>query len=280
MLLDLAHDVDGRSADAYDVDGRPRIAKLDALRGSGNRVGALVRHNLIMRRRDPGQMISYIVMPMVLMLFLKPLYIRAVDGGATQVVTGLMVMFSVFAIAIAGSSILVERQWQTWDRLRSSRASATELLLGKTIPIFLIMVIQQAILLTYGCLVIGLPIPPTVGYVALAILVWAFALLALGAALATIARSLGELSVVADVGALLVSSLGGALVPVAILPGWAQAAAHASPGFWAMELMQRAVAGDGEGMLLPAAILLAIGVAAGTFAVRRLTRGWGRTRLL
>lgn len=280
MLLDLAHDVDGRRPGAVDVTNRPRVGKLDATRASGNRVGALVRHNLIMRRRDPGQMISYIVMPMVLMLFLKPLYIRAVDGGATQVVTGLMVMFSVFAIAIAGSSILVERQWQTWDRLRSSRASATELLLGKTIPIFLIMVIQQAILLTYGCLVIGLPIPPTVGYVALAILVWAFALLALGAALATIARSLGELSVVADVGALLVSSLGGALVPVAILPGWAQAAAHASPGYWAMELMQRAVAGDGEGMLLPAAILLTIGLAAGTFAVRRLTRGWGRTRLL
>lgn len=261
-------------------DVRPAPGALDAVRASGNRVGALVKHNVVMRLRDPGQMISYLVMPMVLMVFLKPLYVRAVEGGATQVVTGLMVMFSVFAIAIAGSSILVERQWQTWDRLRSSRASATELLLGKTIPIFLIMVMQQAVLLAYGCLVIGLPIPPSIGYVALAILVWAFALLALGAALATIARSLGELSVVADVGALLVSSLGGALVPVAILPGWAQAAAHVSPGYWALELMQRSIAGDGGGMLLPAAILLALGVAAGAFAVRRLTRGWGRTRLL
>lgn len=284
MLLDLASDVPAPVATsrvaAPEVDAGPRPSRLDALRGSGHRIGALVRHNVTMRLRDPGQMISYLVMPMVLMLFLKPLYVRAVDGGATQVVTGLMVMFSVFAIAIAGSSILVERHWQTWDRLRSSRASATELLLGKTIPIFAIMVVQQSILLTYGCLVIGLPIPPTVGYVALAVLVWAFALLALGAALATIARSLGELGVVSDVGALLVSSLGGALVPVAILPGWAQAAAHASPGYWALELMQRAVAGDGRGMVLPAAILLAVGVAAGAFAVRRLTRGWGRTRLL
>jgi len=280
MLRDLERDVDVRPVVARAAQVRPTPGALDALRESGNRIGALVKHNVVMRLRDPGQMISYLVMPMVLMVFLKPLYVRAVEGGATQVVTGLMVMFSVFAIAIAGSSILVERQWQTWDRLRSSRASATELLLGKTIPIFLIMVMQQAVLLTYGCLVIGLPIPPSIGYVALAILVWAFALLALGAALATIARSLGELSVVADVGALLVSSLGGALVPVAILPGWAQAAAHVSPGYWALELMQRAIAGDGGGMLLPAAILLALGVAAGAFAVRRLTRGWGRTRLL
>lgn len=265
---------------ALEVDARPRVGAPNAVRESANRIGALVRHNVIMRLRDPGQMISYVVMPMVLMLFLKPLYIRAVDGGTTQVVTGLMVMFSVFAIAIAGSSILVERQWQTWDRLRSSRASATELLLGKTIPIYLIMVVQQSILLVYGCLVIGLPVPPTVGYVAVAILVWAFALLALGAALATIARSLGELSVVSDVGALLLTSLGGALVPISILPGWAQAAAHASPGYWALELMQSAVAGDGAAMILPVGILLTLGLAAGAFAVRRLTRGWGRTRLL
>lgn len=280
MLLDQAPDVRTPPAHASDVALPLRPGVIDRMRGSSGRIGALVRHNVTIRLRDPGQMISYVVMPMVLMLFLKPLYIRAVDGGATQVVTGLMVMFSVFAIAIAGNSILIERHWQTWDRLRSSRASASELLLGKTIPIFGIMVVQQTVLLTYGCLVIGLPIPPHVAYVALAILVWAFALLALGAALATIARSLGELSVASDVGALVLSSLGGALVPVAILPGWAQAAANASPGYWALQLMQSAVAGDGEAMLMPIVILLALGLAAGLFAVRRLTRGWGRTRLL
>lgn len=260
--------------------GTELIPAAQGRRDAAYRVGALVRHNLLIRLRDPGQTISYLVMPMVLMLFLKPLYIRAVDGGATQVVTGLMVMFSVFAIAIAGNSIMVERQWQTWDRLRASRAGAAELLLGKTIPIFLIMVLQQSILLTYGCFVIGLPIPPNVALVAGAIAVWAFALLALGAALATLARSLGELSVIADVGALVLSSLGGALVPIVLLPGWAQAAAHASPGYWALELMQHAVAGDGAAMLLPAGVLLGLGLVAGIFAVRRLTRGWGRSRLL
>ena len=98
---------------------------------------------MTIRLRDPGQMISYLVMPMVLMVVLKPLYIRAVRGGTVQVVTGLLVMFSVFAIAIAGSSILAERQWHTWDRLRQTRASATEMLIGKILPIFVIMLLQQ-----------------------------------------------------------------------------------------------------------------------------------------
>jgi ABC-2 type transport system permease protein len=244
------------------------------------RIAAVVRHNTRMRLRDPGQMISYIVMPMVLMLVLKPLYVRAVEGGATQVATGLMVMFSVFAIAIAGNSIIIERTWKTWDRLRATKASATELLLGKTIPIFVVLVVQQSVLLLYGCLVIGLPIPHSVGFVLLAIGVWGFTLLAIGAALAAYVRSQGELSVVSDVGALTLSSLGGALVPLTIMPGWAQAAAHVSPGYWALSMMQAAIRGDATATLVPVAVLMAMGLVAGIFAVRRLTRGWGRSRLI
>lgn len=260
MILDVAH----------------RRSAFDTL----YRVAALAKHNTTIRLRDPGQMISYIAMPMVLMLVLRPLYVRAVDGGTTQVATGLMVMFSVFAISIAGNSILAERTWRTWDRLRATRAPATELLLGKTIPIFVVMVVQQTILLSYGCLVIGMPVPASLGHVAFAIVVWSFTLLSIGALLAAVVRSHGELSVISDVGALTLSSLGGALVPLSIMPAWAQVAAHVSPGYWALSMMQAAIRGDTAGTLAPAGVLMAIGLVAGTFAVRRLTRGWGRSRLL
>jgi ABC-2 type transport system permease protein len=263
-----------------DTPAPPVAANTAGVRGSAYRIWAIARHNLLIRLRDPGQMISYLVMPMVLMVVLKPLYIRAVQGGAVQVVTGLLVMFSVFAIAIAGNSILVERHWHTWDRLRQSRASATEMLLGKTIPIFVLMLFQQSVLFCYGCVVIGIPVPDSLGYVALAIVVWAFSLLAMGAALATVARSLGELGVISDVGALVLSSLGGALVPLSILPGWASVLAHVSPGYYALSMMQAAVRGDAAGVLEPAGILFALGLLAGAYAVRRLARGWGRTRLL
>ena len=55
------------------------------------RVAALAQHNLLLRLRDPGQFLSYLVMPMVLMLVLKPVYERAIPGGATQVATGLLI---------------------------------------------------------------------------------------------------------------------------------------------------------------------------------------------
>jgi ABC-2 type transport system permease protein len=250
------------------------------VRDSAYRIGAIARHNAIIRRRDPGQMIAYIVMPMILMPVLKPLYIRAVPGGTTQVVTGLLVMFSVFALGVAGNSILVERNWQTWDRLRQTRATSAEILIGKIIPMFIVMYVQQAILLVYGAFVIGLPLPRSIGFVALFVAVWAFCLLAVGAALATVARSSGELGVISDVGAMVLSSLGGALVPLAILPGWAQAAAHASPGYWALDMVRAAISGDTRQVLVPGAVLAGLGLLAGIVATRRLTRGFGRARML
>jgi ABC-2 type transport system permease protein len=263
------------------VDATPLPARgPDALAGSLHRVGVLARHNTLLRLRDPGQAISYVVMPMVLMLVLKPLYVRAVEAGTTAAATGLLVMFSVFAIAIAGNSVMIERTWHTWDRVRVTRATPAELLAGKVIPIFVLMVGQQVILLLYGCLVIGMPFPAAPHLVALAIAVWAFALLSMAALLAAVVRSQGELSMICDVGALTISAVGGALAPLALMPDWLQVVAHLSPGFWALTMLQAAVAGDAVAMVLPIAVLLTLGLVTGAFAARRIARGWGRSRLL
>lgn len=258
----------------------PRRRVRAALGESAHRVAALASHNALLRLRDPGQAISYLVMPMVLMLVFKPLYVRAVEAGAVQAVTGMLVMFSVFAIAIAGNSIMIERTWRTWDRMRASRATSTELLLGKVLPIFALMVAQQVILLGYGCLVIGLPVPRAPLLVAAAIAVWAFALLSVAALLASVVRSQGDLSMVCDIGALALSSIGGALVPLALMPEWLQVLARFSPGYWALAMLQAAVRGDAGGVLGPAAVLLALGLVTGVLAARRISRGWDRSRLL
>lgn len=244
------------------------------------RTGLMAKHNALLRLRDPGQLISYIVMPMLLMLVFKPLYVTALKSGTLQAVTGPLVMFSVFALSIVGNSIMVEREWRTWDRLRVTRASRAELLLGKTLPAFVILLLQQSVLLVFGCLVIGLPVPPTMGWIMLAVAVWGFTLLALGSALATIVRSRGDLGMVSDLGAMLVSALGGALVPVSLMPSWAQHIAPVSPGYWAMSLLHAAIDGDASRMLRPALVCLAIGLACGAFATYRLSRGWGRSHLL
>ncbi|MEV0850149.1 ABC transporter permease [Streptomyces sp. NPDC049954] len=244
------------------------------------RVRLLVWHNTVLRLRDPGQLISYIVLPMVLMTVLKPVYVTALKGGEVQAVTGPLVMFSVFALSIVGNSILVEREWHTWDQLRASRAGRAELLLGKTLPVLVLLVLQQVLLLLFGVATIGLSIPGSMGWIVLAVVIWGLTLLTVGAALATVVRSRGDLGLVSDIGAMAVSSLGGALAPVSLMPGWAQHIAPASPGYWAMSLLRTAIDGDPGGMVRPALVCLGIAAAAGALATYRLARGWGRSHLL
>jgi ABC-2 type transport system permease protein len=78
----------------------------------------------------------------------------------------------------------------------------------------------------------------------------------------------------------MLTTLGGAFVPVSMFPGWLQAVAPASPGYWALSMLQAALRGDVSATLQRAALLLGIGLVAGTFACWRLSRGWGRTTML
>ena len=110
--------------------------------------------------------------------------------------------------------------------------------------------------------------------------VWGFALLGMGAMLATIVRSRGDLFVACDVGALLISSIGGAILPVDLMPSWAQAVTRFSPGTYGLSMLRSAVQGDFAGTWQPALVGLAIGLVCGTVATFRLAHGWGRSHLV
>lgn len=244
------------------------------------RICALARHNALLRLRDPGQFLSYLLMPMLGMLALKPLYLRAIPGGTTQVATGLLVMFSALALHIVGAATLTERGWHTWDRLRATHATIPELLLGKAIPVYGVLLLQQSILVTFAIAVVGLRPSGVYWLLPVAIAAWGVTLLALGSALAAIVRSHGELHAICDIGALVVTTIGGALVPVTLFPPWLQAAAPFSPGYWALSMLQSALRGEVADTLTAAALLLAIALLAGTFACWRLSRTWPRATLL
>ncbi|MFC5829484.1 ABC transporter permease [Nonomuraea insulae] len=236
------------------------------------RIAVLAGHNVLLRRRDPAHFVSYLVMPMVLMLIFKGML-----GEATQAVTGLLVMFSVLSMADVATASLTERTWHTWERLRATRARIPEILIGKALPVFGVLVVQQAVLLVFGVLAVGMRPAGPLWPLALAVVAWCFALLCVGTAIAAVVRSQGELSTLCNIAALSVSALGGALVPYALMPSWAQAVAPISPGYWATTMLQAAVRGDVAGTAGPAAVLAGLGLVAGAFACWRFGRGWSRT---
>jgi ABC-2 type transport system permease protein len=250
----------------------------------GGRVSALIRLNTTLLLREPGPVISRLVMPLVLIAVLHPLYKAALvgaglDAGIQQVVAGILVMFSLLALSIVGSAILTERSWRTWDRLRATPAASWELLVGKAVPAFGVLVVQQVVVLGFAAALFGLNVTD-LGLLSIAVLSWVLALLCIGMALGAIARSHSELAIFYDNGGLALTTLGGALVPLAMMPGWAQALAPLSPGYWAMDSYRSALSGNVSSLLQDVTVLLALAAAAGGLATWRITRGWGRAKLI
>ena len=248
------------------------------------RMTALVRHNATLMLREPGPVISRLVQPLVLITLMHPLYAAALaaegaQAGTVQVVTGMLVMFSLLALSVVGTSIMTERSWRTWDRLRSTRARAAELLGAKAVPAFALLIALQAEVIGFGVAAFGLCVPDP-GLLLLAVTSWALALLGIGMALGAVLRSQSELHVAYDIGGILFSALGGALIPSAELPGWARMIAPASPGDWAMGALRSALRGQATATVRDAAVLAGVAVAACALTAWRMSRSSPRSRLL
>jgi ABC-2 type transport system permease protein len=116
---------------------------------------ALVRHNTTLLLREPGPLLSRMVLPLAFLVTLRPLYTAAQDqsAGTTQAVLAALVTFSSLAMSIVGASVLNERVWHTWNRLRAAALRPAEILAGQGIPVLGALLAQQAVILGFGVLV-------------------------------------------------------------------------------------------------------------------------------
>lgn len=246
-----------------------------------HRTAALIRHNVILMVREPGPLASRMTLPLVFLILLHPLYEQAQGRGhgVAQAVIATLVTFSLLALSIVGGSLLSERIWHTWERLRATAAHPVEILLGKAVPAITALLAQQAVVIGFGVAALGL----TVGSVPLlvvALLAWTITLVSLGAAIGLIARSMSAMSACYDIGGMILSSLGGALVPLAAMPVWVRHVAPASPGYWAVSALTAAFRGDPGRTFTASAVLLGFALAAGLAAAIRASHGWGRSAAL
>ncbi len=207
-------------------------------------------------------MVGYVVMAVLLMTATRPMYSalgHLIAGlpalGIDQAAAGMAVMFSLFALKVVGAHLLNERTWNTWDRLRATPAPFGEILFGKALPLYGAIVVQQAVLFGFAAVVFGLS--PRAGWWALVLcgLGWSACVLLLGTAASTLARTPAQLSAAGDISAMLTSVLAGALVPVALLPGWLHHLAPISPGYWAMQAYRAALIGPASAMARPLLML-------------------------
>ncbi|MFF4031260.1 ABC transporter permease [Streptomyces sviceus] len=211
------------------------------------RTAVIARHTGVLLLREPGTVIAYAVMSILLMIVLRPVYQRlgSPDGPAiNQQAAGLAVMFTLLALDMAGQTLLSERTWRTWDRLRTSPAGPAAVLLGKALPLTVVFALQQAVTFGFAAAAFGFDVAAGSWRLAVMVLAWALCVSCCGLALGAWVRTQGQLAAVSDIGALTVTCLSGCLVPLFVLPHWVSDVAKFSPGYWASRGFQAAVTGD------------------------------------
>jgi ABC-2 type transport system permease protein len=240
------------------------------------RFSAQVRHQALLIARDPGPLIGYTVMPLLLIVVLAPMFGAlgarggGTLGGSAQATSAMAVMFALFALKTVGAMLLDERSWHTWDRLHASPARFGEILGAKALPMFAALLVQQTILFAFAAAVYGLAPAASWWPLVAVVVVWSACILLLGTAASTLARSPAQLSALGDVFALSTTILAGALVPSVLLVSWLRAAGPVSPGYWALHAYHAALTGGSP--LQPLAALggfAALGVAATVALGRR-----------
>ena len=215
---------------------------------------AIFRHEMRVMWSDPSTVIFVILMPLVLVALTKELFANALRAegytdanGSEFGVPGMAVAFAAFGVGYAGFTFFRDHGWGTWDRLRATPASSVDIMVGKVVPNVLVTVLQLGLLFALGRPLFGLEVRGSWAALALLVVVLALSLSAFGMLVTSIARTMNQLNAVGSVGGMALAMLGGAWVPVAAMPGWAQAVAPAIPTYWAMEGFQDVIL-DGAGV--------------------------------
>jgi ABC-2 type transport system permease protein len=243
------------------------------------RVGVVLAHELRLIRRDPFPILVLVVFPIIDMAFLKAAFRPALvqaghphANGAEQVVPGQAAMMAFFVVSLVVFAFFSEFTWATWDRLRASPAASIEIVLGKAIPRVFMVLAQFVVVFIAGVVIFDLHIRGRA--IALIPVVGAFSvcLVLLGVAVTAFCRTAQQAGSFSTAGMVLFGAIGGALVPLSVLPDWARAIAPAIPTYWAMRGF-RAVILDGRGfgaVIAPVAVLGAMAALFALAAIRRL----------
>lgn len=239
---------------------------------------AIARHELRLMRRDPSTIVFMLVMPVLMTALMKPLYRAALvqegvagASGAEHAVPGMAVAFAAFSVGFSGFAFFREHGWGTWERLRASAATAGDIMAGKLAPVFGLSVVQIGLLLALGVPLFGLAVPGSPAAAAAVVLAVSASLTAFGVAVTAVARTAQQLNAMGSAGSMVFAVLGGAFVPVDVMPGWAQLVAPATPTYWAMRGFRAVILESGglAEVALPVAVLAGLtALFAGVAAVR------------
>ena len=152
-----------------------------------------------------------------------------------QYVAGMAVMFLLFSVVHAGSSILEEKNNGTIKRLLIAPVKRREILTGKMLFVGLMGLSQLIVLFIFGWLVFSLNIFKDIPALLVMMVVTALACASLGVLIAAICRNLSQVNSISTLLILGMSALGGSMFPSFLMPKYIQTIGKFTLNYWAMK---------------------------------------------
>lgn len=162
-------------------------------------------------------------------------------SGFAQSSPGMIVQFSIYGLMTAAGALVLERRVGALQRLLTTPTSRAEIIAGKVLAMFLMVMVQQGILVGFGQVAFGVDYmhaPLATLLVMVAVALWAASLgLLIGAA----ARQQEQVVMYSLVAMFVLAAMGGAWFPLEVTGKTFSTIGHLLPTAWAMDGFQNIV---------------------------------------
>lgn len=155
--------------------------------------------------------------------------------GLIQAVAGTAILMLLFSVAGVGTSILEEKENGTINRLLYSPLNGSEILYGKMLFAFFISILQLTAMFIFAWLVFNMDLSVNIPAFILMIIATAFAVSGLGIFLAAVAKSRQQAQNLSTIIILVMSAIGGSMIPLFIMPSVLQKIALFSLNYWGIQ---------------------------------------------
>lgn len=171
---------------------------------------------------------------------------------------GMMAQFAIAGLIGAAEVLVRERKTRTLQRLLTTAVQRVEILLGHYLAMFVLIFTQFALLIAFGQIFLGLNYAHDWLATALVAVSMALCAAGMGLLIGVLSKSEEQVILLTLMPMFVLSGLGGAWMPLEVMPKAVQAVGHFSPVAWMMDGFQGIlVRGQGwQDVLAPAGMLL------------------------
>ncbi|MCL4550442.1 MAG: ABC transporter permease [Bacteroidetes bacterium] len=194
-----------------------------------------------------------------------------VNPGLTRTVGGWAMMFLLFSLTGAATSLFEEKQEGTLKRMLCMPVTRTQILLGKYLYTILLGIVQLLILFIFSWMLFNVDIWSNFGNLMIVIIVSAAAAVAFGMLITSFAKTLSQANGISTLLILVMSAIGGSWFPTSFLPNWMQIASKATLTYWSVEAFLQVLwrQASFSGIVTNVAVLLSIAILINFYALLR-----------